>query len=407
MRLLDFIRTNALFLMAGFLLAFGSSFGQTFVISVFAGEIRAEFGLSHGAWGGIYALGTLASAVAMVWVGGLTDRFRIRQLGLSVIVLLALSCLLMASVSAVWMLVLAIFALRLCGQGMMSHMTGVSMARWFAANRGRALSIASLGFAVGEATLPILMVALMTVIDWRMLWVGSALVVMMMLPVLARLLRLERTPQSVAEEDQSFGMSARHWTRGQVLRHPLFWLLIPALLGPGAFNTAFFFQQVHFAEIKGWTHLQLVALFPIYTVTSITAMFASGFLIDRFGTWRMMPFYQLPMALGFFLLSVATTPIGVGFGLICLAVTGGSNATLSTAFWAEFYGTRFLGSIKAMGAAVMVLGSAIGPGITGVLISAGIGLEYQMVWIAGYFVLTCLSVWIGVSRARSDLPATA
>ena len=44
-----FLRDNAPFLSVGVLLTFVSSFGQTFFISVFAGEIRAEFGLSHGA----------------------------------------------------------------------------------------------------------------------------------------------------------------------------------------------------------------------------------------------------------------------------------------------------------------------------------------------------------------------
>ena len=73
----------------GCVLTFMSSFGQTFFISIFAGEIRAEFGLSHGEWGGIYALGTLASAIVMVWSGGLTDRFRVRTLGPVVLVCLA------------------------------------------------------------------------------------------------------------------------------------------------------------------------------------------------------------------------------------------------------------------------------------------------------------------------------
>ncbi|MCH9825026.1 MAG: MFS transporter, partial [Alphaproteobacteria bacterium] len=86
---LSFLRLNVRWLAAGALLMFMSSFGQTFFISIFAGEIRAEFGLSHGEWGGIYALGTLASAIVMVWSGGLTDRFRVRTLGPVVLVCLA------------------------------------------------------------------------------------------------------------------------------------------------------------------------------------------------------------------------------------------------------------------------------------------------------------------------------
>ena len=90
MTLIRFLRDNAPFLAAGALLSFGSSFGQTFFISIFAGEIRAEFGLSHGAWGGIYTLGTTFSALVMIWAGGLTDRFRARRLGPAAMALLAL-----------------------------------------------------------------------------------------------------------------------------------------------------------------------------------------------------------------------------------------------------------------------------------------------------------------------------
>ena len=166
MRERSFLLQNAPWLAAGALLAFLSSFGQTFFISVFAGEIRAEFGLSHGAWGGIYSLGTTLSAAVMVWAGGLTDRFRARVLGSGVLVLLALACLSMAF-STVWLLPLVIFALRLTGQGMTSHISAVAMARWFVAMRGRALSIAALGFSFGEALLPIVFVALLGMFDWR------------------------------------------------------------------------------------------------------------------------------------------------------------------------------------------------------------------------------------------------
>ena len=88
MPILAFLRGNAPWLGAGVLLTFLSSFGQTYFISVFAGEIRAAFGLSHGAWGGIYTLGTTASALLMVWAGGLTDRFRVRVLAPFVLLLM-------------------------------------------------------------------------------------------------------------------------------------------------------------------------------------------------------------------------------------------------------------------------------------------------------------------------------
>ena len=155
MTFFQFLRENMRWLAAGALLSFLSSFGQTFFIAIFAGEIRAEFGLTHGQWGGIYALGTGASAVLMLWAGGLADRFRVATLGGRVLALLALACTAMALNPSVLLLPVVIFALRFTGQGMASHVSLVAMARWFIATRGRALAIATLGFQFGEAVLPL------------------------------------------------------------------------------------------------------------------------------------------------------------------------------------------------------------------------------------------------------------
>ncbi len=398
-----YLANNAPWLAAGGLLTLLSSFGQTFFISVFAGEIRIAFDLSHGEWGGLYSIGTTASAVVMVWAGTLTDRFRVRKLGPVVLFGLAMACLAMAFNSWVVALPIVIFALRFFGQGMSSHIAMVAMARWFTKTRGKAMSIATLGFALGEATLPLVFVAAMTVVDWHLLWVISAGICLLGIPVLTRLLRHERTPQSMSESYDSTGMEGRHWTRGQTLRHPLFWFMVPALLGPSAFSTAFFFHQVHFAEIKGLTHVELVAFFPVYTVLSIAAMIGSGWALDKMGTPRLMPYSQLPMVVAFLVFAVGSGSGMIFAGFFFPALTAGANATLPNAFGAEFYGTAHIGSIKAMATALMVLGSAIGPGVTGVLIDFGIGIETQFIGVAGYFIFVTVMMIIGIRRATPSL----
>ena len=400
-----FLFRNAPWLAAGALLTLLSSFGQTFFISIFAAEIQSEFGLSHGAWGGIYALGTTASAIVMVWAGGLTDKFRVRTLSSAILLLLALACLFMAFNPFAVLLPLVIFALRLFGQGMTSHIAVVAMARWFSAARGRALSISALGFSAGQAILPIIFVMLLGVMDWRLLWVVAAVIAVAGIPILQRLLRKERTPQSMANENPSLGMEGRYWNRFEALRHPLFWCMVPTVLGPSAFNTAFFFHQVHFAELKQITHIALVAQFPLYTAVSVGAMLLSGWGLDKLGTPRLLPFIQVPMIAAFIIFALAQSTLMITLGFVMLGITAGAGATLPSAFWAEFYGTKFIGSIKALAAAVMVLGSAIGPGITGVMIDYGIGLETQVYWIAGYFALATIVLWIGVRKHAPSLKA--
>lgn len=402
-----FLRANAAFLLTGALLTLTSSFGQTFFISVFAGQIMESFSLTDGEWGLIYSAGTTASAVVMVWSGVLTDRFRVRTLGALVLVGLAAACLFMAFNPFAALLPLSIFLLRFTGQGMTSHIAVVAMARWFVASRGKALAIASGGFALGEALLPMIFVWAMTLTDWRNLWIVAALFILSMVPLMQRLLRQERTPQSLAEGDVATGMGGRHWTRGQMLRHPLFWFVLPSVLGPSAFITALFFQQVHLSEVKGWSHVSLVALFPLYTIIATLFMLVTGWALDRFGTARLMPFYQLPLALGFLVMSQAggLWAAALGFGLLAISV--GANGTLPSAFWAEFYGTRHLGGIKSIATAAMVLGSAIGPAISGLLIDRGISFPDQMGAISLWFVMASGLLWFGVSTAARTLPRPA
>ena len=316
MPILAFLRDNAPWLTAGVLLTFLSSFGQTYFISVFAGEIRSVFGLSHGQWGGIYTLGTGASALVMVWAGGLTDRYRVRVLAPIVLLLMTGACLFMAANPVWWLLPVAIFALRFTGQGMMTHLAVVAMARWFVASRGKALSVATLGNALGESLLPLIFVSLLIVYDWRILWVTAAVIAIIGIPLLLVLLKRERTPQSWARTSQSLGMAGRQWSRQDALHHFLFWFMVPALLGPSAFNTAFFFHQVHIAEVKEIAHVELVAMFPIYTAVVIGSMVVSGFALDYLGTPRVLPFIQIPMIAGFLFFAVSDGPILLLLGFL-------------------------------------------------------------------------------------------
>jgi MFS family permease len=134
-------------------------------------------------------------------------------------------------------------------------------------------------------------------------------------------------------------------------------------------------------------------------------MLISGWALDRFGTPRLMPFFQLPMVLAFVAFGMTTSISGALIGFFFMALTTGANSTLPNAFWAEFYGTQNIGSIKAMAAAVMVFGSAIGPGVTGVLIDLGMGWDTQMVAIAAYFVLTTVMMTVGITRYKTALIA--
>ena len=226
-----------------------SSFGQTYFIGVFGPSIRTEFGLSHSSWGGVYMAGTLLSALVLPWSGQLIDRVDLPRYTVFVIIALAGACLFMAMTPSVVFLIAAIFALRQTGQGLMSHTGATAMARNFPADRGKAIALSSLGFGLGEAVLPVLMVACIALIGWRATYGAAALTsLVLVLPLTLWLLRghslCHEHHTAYPQQRQAAQPRMETWSRRDVLRDLRFYLLLPAALAPSFIGTALFFHHL-------------------------------------------------------------------------------------------------------------------------------------------------------------------
>jgi len=404
---LTFIRDNAPFLLTGALLSFLSSFGQTFFISIFGGEIRADYGLTNGEWGLIYMVGTGASAALMVFAGGLADRFRVRTLGIVVVWMLALACLAMAFNPAAMLLPVVIFALRFTGQGMTEpcrcRCNGALVCRnarprashrrlWFHAGRG--------GLAADD---------------------GLAEILYRLADAVRRQCAVLHAGKCGSVPPVAAGTHAAiRGGKQPVIRHERPFLdkgrgaAPPDVLGHGAcrhvifgFGTAFWFHQAHFAEIKGWSHLSLVAVFPLGTAALLVSTIIYGWAVDRFGAVRLLPVYLLPLVVAFVLHWYAPSLWWTAIAIILMGLAGGGQATILNACWAELYGTRHIGAIKSVATALMVLGSAIGPGFSGWLIDIGVGFEVQQLGYAALFAFASLIMIMPVRHARIALAAAA
>ncbi|MFT7484323.1 MAG: MFS family permease, partial [Candidatus Paceibacteria bacterium] len=187
---LRLLRSEPRLLAFGFVLTFFSSFGQTFFISLFGGEIRSNFGLSNTDYGLTYSVATLCSGLTIIRIGRKIDTVDLRRFTLLLCAGLFAACALVAGARGVAVLSVGFFLLRLCGQGLLSHAALTSMSRYFGRQRGKALSIAGLGFPVGEAILPILAVLAIGSIGWREAWsVAAGAVVVCLVPAVIYCLR--------------------------------------------------------------------------------------------------------------------------------------------------------------------------------------------------------------------------
>lgn len=380
-----FLCQNARWLSGAFLLTFFSAFGQTFFISLSAGEIRAEFDLSHGEFGSIYMAATLMSALTLQQLGRVVDWWSTVKVTMLIVPMLALASLGMAFAGSVLSLFLVIYALRLFGQGMMTHNALTAMGRWYAAQRGRAVSVATLGHNVSEAVMPLVFVAVSGLVGWRKSWALGALVLMVCaLPLIILLMRVERQPRSSDPKLET--AAVRDWTRSEVVRDPLFWVMLTGVMAPAFIGTSIFFHQVYLVELRGWSLEVFASSFIFMATMTILFVLISGQLIDRFSAVKLLPGFLLPLsaaclALG---LSDAQAQAFVFMGL--LGVSYGISSTLFGALWPEIYGTKHLGSVRSLVVAIMVFMTAVGPGVTGFLIDRGIEFPTQIVFMGLYCI---------------------
>lgn len=392
----QFFKDNARWLAGGFFLCYFSSFGQTFFIALSAGDIRAEYGLSHGQFGSIYMAATLLSALTLPQIGRLVDHVSVARLVALVLPVLALATISMAFASTLVWLFLTIYVLRLFGQGMMIHMAMTAMGRWYSAQRGRAVATANLGNQAGEAMLPFTFVMIVTAVGWRNTWLmAAALLVIVALPLLFLLLRVERTPRST--DGVALRTASRDWTRGEVLRDPVFWMSLLGVLAPGFIVTTIYFHQVYLVELRNWPLEVFVGSFFIMSGTTVVASFISGSLIDRFSATRILPVFLLPLASACFVLGIFDALWSAFVFMFLIGISNGFSSTLFGALWPEIYGTKHLGGIRSIMVAILVLATALGPGLTGFLIDAGVPYPYQILAMGAY-CLVMIFVMLEVRR---------
>ena len=375
----------------GLFLIFSSSVGQTFFISLFSGEIRNAFNLSHGMFGILYSVATLTSATLFFWLGKLTDQFNLTVLGLITLGILSGFSFLLSSAETLHILFLSLLGLRLFGQSMISHIAVTAMARWFSKKRGRALSIALMGHPIGEALFPSLITFFLFQFTWREIWVGiGACIIIVFLPLVYW---LGRYLKSNYHDSSNIGLTKSNkklivsWNRSQVLKDLRFYQVLPGLLASPFIVTGVFFHQIHLIETKSWSITLLASSYPFFALSVIGVTFGAGWIIDRFGTVHLLRFFLLPLAFGLLLIVATDKAFAIPIFMILMGASAGSATIVISTLWVELYGINYLGSIRSMFFSMVVLATSISPALIGLLLDTGVTLEIQFIIFAIYIFI--------------------
>ena len=364
----NFIYKNTNLLFFGFLIAFASGFGQTFFISLFSQDFRDTFKLTNTEFGSLYSIATLLSAVTIIWAGKLIDTVSLKKYTLTIIAGLALTCLMASFVFNVIYLFLVIYFLRLFGQGLMGHTSRTTMAKYFNNNRGKALAISGFGFSIGEIIYPTAVVFLLLTIGWRLTWFSSSIFIAIFFGIIFYLIFKKNNFQKENDKNEDINLSNSSWRRRDVLKDLKFYMYLPISLLMSFTVTGFLFHQVYIAEIKSWTMINLAQGFIFYAISGIAGSIISGFLVDKLSGRKLIPIHLLPMGVIFLVMLISDNVYVLFLYMAGLGLSNGFTENISNSLWAEMYGMKNLGSIKALLTFFGVMASASSPFLYGMVL---------------------------------------
>ena len=374
----------------GFIFTFFSSFGQSYFIGIFNSSIRADLSITHGQFGTIYASATLFSSLILMWIGKKIDDMDAFKFSIFVIILLSVACYFFSTIKILPLLFIGIFLLRLSGQGLMSHTASTIVSRYFEKTRGKALSVTWLGLSAAEFILPVLMVFLLTIISWRHIWISISILVIIFLPLtslfLIKKLKLDSRENS-NENVTNIKNNIKQWTRLEVLKDYRFYIISLNMLSLPSIATGVFVYQSFILTSKNWGPFIMAQSFMAYSILSVITLSISGFLIDKYTSRKLLIYMNIPLFISAIILHLFDSPYSSFIFLGLIGISNGFANVLGSSTWAEIYGVKHIGAIKALTTGLMVFATAVGTAVFGILIDAGYTINSIAVFSAIYIAI--------------------
>ena len=379
----------------GFIFTFFSSFGQSFFLGLFNTSIRNELSITHGQFGSIYASATLLSSFVLIWFGKKIDDINISKFALFVILLLSFSSFFFSTISSTLILFLAIFLMRFSGQGMMSHTATTTVSRYFTKSRGKALSTSWFGLSSAEFILPVLIIYLLSIYDWKIIWKSISLIVLIILPLasyfLVKNLKFESRETDGTERQKE--KNIKNWKRIEVLKDYRFYIICANMLAMPWIATGTFVYQSFILSSKNWGPYIIAQSFMAYSILSVITLIISGILIDKFTSRKLIVYMNIPLLISVFIIIYFDQSFTAFIFLGLIGISNGFANVLGSSTWAEIYGVKYIGSIKALTTALMVFATAFGTALFGYLIDRDFSIEQIGMISAIYISISLISLF--------------
>ena len=391
------------------------------VFSFLIGPISADLDVPKSALGWALTLRLIFAGLTGPLYGMLLDRHGARWLGAVCGAIGGISLVILGGLHSLW-LVYAIFAFSgLAGFGGPAGqlLTQVPLAKWFVAHRGRAISIATTGMALGTVfTIPITQ-WLIEAVGWRSTtMIFGTVVAGVVVPV--SILFIRRAPEDLGlfpdgaatRPDETAALNPRvarltttqNWTMQQALRTPALWFMLIAMTLSGVSLTGTLLYRVDFWQSTGMSPALVglgTALDPLCVVFSVLVF---GVIADR------MPIRYLGfIGLAGLALSMVPLVVSTGQAWTILAhnatwgIAAGGWITLNSLIWPNYFGRQHLGAIRGIVLPVSITAASAGAPLFGYLLDGP--MTPSQVWMVGLVGFAAAAMLVLFARPPRPLIA--
>ena len=280
----------------------------------------------------------------------------------------------------------------------MSHTATTTISRFFNKTRGRALSTIWFGLSSAEFILPVFITYLFLIYSWRTVWYGIAIIIIILLPfTIINTIRTIKLDSREQDQSSTKIFKIKNWRRRDVIKDYRFYIISLNMLAMPWIATGVFVYQSFISDSKMWNVYTIPKSFMVYSIASIVTLFFSGFLVDRFTSRKLIPLMNIPLLIAMFVLFNYQNELSAFIFLGLIGVSNGLANVLGSSTWAEIYGVRFIGSIKALTAAFMVFSTAFGTAVFGSMIDNGFTIE-NIAFVSGIYIVISLSLLLIIRK---------
>ena len=346
------------------------TFAFSSTLSIFLKPITEELGVTRGTFSLIRTFEIGIAAMIVPLLGPWIDRHGGRGIIVIGVLMEGAGLLLSSIVQSFWQFVLVRCSLVIAGEALLGSLViNVTIAQWFVRNRGRAMGLANLGTGIAKLAIPLVAASLFVLVGWRGTWAVFGIVAPLLV-VAPALIFIRRRPEDMGlrpdgESRQSYGavpaagqkpsnapprklLRETPWSRSEVLRLPVFWLLVItfgiASVGIAGLNLHIF----SYVTDIGYSPLIAASFMSTIALTQLGSTLVWGVLADKFELRKVSCIQFLIQGVGL-VIAITSGDIRLAYLGFFLYGTGlAGSFVLREVIWANFFGRTSLGKVRGL-----------------------------------------------------------